>query len=95
MTFLDKLVLIQLFSQLPFSFSGVLSKKFINSSRGFCNRCFAIVWLNDVKFNVKHCAPRCKNHLINPVSTQKVAHDLMFTNPLGVYLRFINWIRHS
>lgn len=75
--------------------SGIFSKKFITSSRGYCRHCNAIVWLNDMKFIGEHCRPSCKNHLIKPVSTRKVARDLLMSTDLQeVILRFIIWILH-
>lgn len=59
------------------AYEGIFSKKFITSSRGYCRHCNAIVWLNDMKFNNEHCRPSCKNHLIKPVSTQKIVEFVM------------------
>lgn len=58
-------------------YKGIFSKIFNASSRGYCKHCSTIVWLNDLEITNKRCKPSCVNHLIKPVSTQKIVKYVM------------------
>ncbi|KAK1366543.1 F-box domain containing protein [Heracleum sosnowskyi] len=53
-------------------FKGFFSRIFNASSRGYCKHCRSIMWLNDLECTNKHCRPNCANHLIKPISSQKI-----------------------
>lgn len=56
------------------AYGGILSKKFVTSSRGCCKKCNTVMWLSDM--SNENCGVNCKKHQIVPISTQQIVEYL-------------------